>query len=105
MKLNSETVPVFVTTQECNLVVEQICHQFCAAGLQAVSTFDLTTTLPADERCECRRVVLLVYGKEGPPFSLSIYSEPNYTAVMLQGSHSETEIASTLLSGVFSGNF
>lgn len=104
MKLNSETIPVFVTTQECNLVVEQICNLFCAAGMQTLRTFDLSTTLPANDSCMCRMVVLLVYRKEGPPFSLSIYGEPNHTTVRLQDNHYYTEMASSLLSGVLCGN-
>ena len=104
MNVNFGTVPFLVTVQECSLVVEKICHQFSAAGLQTVCTFDLKTTLPPGEICECQMVVLLVYGKEGPPFSLSIYGEPDHTMVMLQDSHLEREKVANLVSGVLSGN-
>ena len=104
MNVNFGTVPFLVTVQECSLVVEKICHQFSAAGLQTVCTFDLKTTLPPGEICECQMVVLLVYGKEGPPFSLSIYGEPDYTTVTLQNCHFDTELITNLLSGVLSGN-
>lgn len=104
MKLNFDSVPVFVTAQECSLVVEQICHQFCEAGFQTVCTFDLMTTLPSDESCKCRLVVLLVYGKAGPPFSLSIFGESDNTKIKLQDNHFDRELATNLLSGVVCGN-
>jgi hypothetical protein len=104
MNSNNETIPVFVTSQECNLVVEQIQQQFGAAGLQTVCTFDLTTTLAVDEGCQCHMVVLLVYGKQGSPFSLSIYGQPDRTTVMLQYGDSNREMVTGVLAGVVSGN-
>lgn len=104
MKVNFASDPVFVTAQECSLVVDQICNQFFAAGLQTLCTFNLTTALPADESCKCHMIILLVYGKKGPPFSISIFGELDYTTIKLQDSHFDTELAANLLSGVLSGN-
>jgi hypothetical protein len=104
MNVNFDSVPSFVTAKECKLVVEQICNQFCAAGMQTVRTFDLKTTLPSGKRCDCNMVVLLVYGKQGPPFSLSIYGESHNTTVMLQDCRFDIELVTTLLAGVLNGN-
>ncbi len=106
MVSNFGSTPLFIVTQNCDQVIDQVSQQLASAGFQTLPTFNLRTTLPADrccdtppEECECQMVILLVYGKEGPPFTLSLFGEKGTTTVAMNNDPSDRTIITGLLAG------
>ncbi len=106
MYSNFGSTPLFVVPQNCDQVIDQISQQLASAGFQTFPTFNLKTTLPADrccdtppERCECQVVILLVYGKEDPPFTLSLFGEKGTTTVAMNDNSSARAMITGLLAG------
>jgi hypothetical protein len=111
MNSNFGNIPLFVIKQNCDLVIDQICQQLYSAGFQTLPTFNLKTSLPDDkccdyppDRCECQVAILLVYGKDGLPFSLSLFGEGDKTTVALCDSHSDGAMITGLLAGKLDEN-
>ncbi len=104
MYSNFGSTPLFIVTQNCDQVIDRVSQQLASAGFQTFPTFNLKTTLPADrccdsppERCECQVVILLVYGKGGPPFTLSLFGEKGTTTVAMNDNTSDRAMISGLL--------
>ncbi len=111
MYSNFGSTPLFIVTQNCDQVIDQVSQQLASAGFQSFPTFNLRTTLPADkccdtppELCECQVVILLVYGKEGPPFTLSLYGEKGLTTVAMNDNSSDSAMITGLLVGKLNEN-
>ncbi len=111
MYSNFGSTPLFIVTQNCDQVIDQVSQQLASAGFQTLPTFNLKTTLPDDrccdsppERCECQVVILLVYGKEGPPFTLSLFGEKGTTTVAMNDNSSDRTMITGLLADKLAEN-
>ncbi len=73
---------------DCQVAAAMVSRRLEELGLNVVRSFDLSTAacVPRDELpcphrgsvpCTCQLVVLLVYGKEGPPVSLIAHGYDN----------------------------
>lgn len=69
-------------------VIRQVTQNLEAAGLRVVRSFDLRSACASMDQicphhgtapCDCQLVVLLVYGNEGSPVSLSLHSHLGQT--------------------------
>ena len=65
--MNAGKQPILVVNQACGCTVTQVTEQFKSAGYAVVQSFDLLSAMDTRTRCICQLVVLLIYGKDGPP--------------------------------------
>ncbi len=111
MYSNFAGTPLFIVTQTCDQVIDQVSQRLAAAGFQTLPTFNLKTALPAErccdspsELCECQMAILLVYRKDSPPFTLSLYGERGTTTVALNDNSSDATMITGLLAGKLDEN-
>jgi hypothetical protein len=81
--MNAGRQPILVLKQDCNCTVDQVTAQLNEAGYSVVRSFDLLSALARYTNSICQMVILLVYGKEGPPSTLIIDGNDISTSVFL----------------------
>lgn len=81
--MNAGRQPILVLNQDCNCTVNQVTAQLNEAGYSVVRSFDLLSALARYTKSICQMVILLVYGKEGPPATLIIDGNDTHTTVFL----------------------
>ncbi len=86
--MNAGKQPIFVVNQDCSCTVVQAAEQLNAAGYSVVRSFDLLSAQPVYSTLNTRKIILLVYGQEGPPATLVFDGTCSRTAVFLEN---ETE--------------
>ncbi len=103
--------PLFIVTKTCDQVIDQVSQRLASAGFQTLPTFNLKATLPAERccdspsgLCECQMVILLVFGKDGPPFTLSLFGEKGTTTVAMNDNSCGTKMITGLLAGKLDEN-
>jgi hypothetical protein len=89
----SDSYPFLILEQSCDEAVAWVTDQVSGVGLQVLRTFDLQDTRhdPAEcpcphhgtEQCDCKMVVLLVYGIDYQPVSLVAHSHDGRTWISL----------------------
>ncbi len=106
MYSNFGSAPIFIVPQNCDQVIDQVSQQLASAGFKTLPTFNLKTSLPADRgcdslpgHCDCQVVILLVYGKDGPPITLSLFGEKGETTVAMNANPGERTMIIGLLAG------
>lgn len=76
--------PVITFMADCDEVISQVTQQLITAGYTVLESFDLHSVRAAHsdctcphhgtEKCNCQFVVLLVYGNDANPITLTIHS-------------------------------
>lgn len=79
--------------QDCESVIKQTRRRLAELGVRTVRSFDLQSACASypdlicphhgDAPCDCQLVVLLAYGKQGPPVSLVVHSHRGQTEINL----------------------
>ena len=82
--MNAGKQPILVVNQACDCTVTQVTEQFMSAGYAVVQSFDLLSAMDARTRCICQLVVLLVYGKDGPPATVILDGNDMSTSIFLE---------------------
>ena len=82
--MNAGKQPILVVNQACDCTVTQVTEQFMSAGYAVVQSFDLLSAMDARTRCICQLVVLLVYGKDGPPATVILDGNDISTSIFLE---------------------
>jgi hypothetical protein len=109
----SDSNPFLILDQPCDTAVAWVVRQVNGAGLQVLRTFDLRVARfvqpecpcphHGTDQCDCRYVVLLIYGSNVQPVSLVAHSHDGKTWISLVDTpqqradpHLETTIRQTL---------
>jgi len=81
--------PFLAVNNNCEKTLQWTSHQLQQAGLRSVQTFDLRTARTemhdcqcpnhGTEACDCRMVVLLVYGAMAEPVTLVLHGHDGQT--------------------------
>jgi len=89
----SHTTRLMKFDMDCEAVIVQIRRHLAGLGVRVVRSFDLQSACASypdlicphhgDAPCDCQLVVLLAYGKEGPPASLVLHSHRGQTEIDL----------------------
>lgn len=82
--MNAGKQPILVVNQACKCTVAQVTELFRSAGYAVVQSFDLLSAIDARTRCICQMVVLLVYGKDGPPATVILDGNDISTSIFLE---------------------
>ncbi len=111
MVSNFGSTPLFIVPQNCDQVIDQVCQQLASAGFTTLPTFNLKNSLPAGRFCdslpehrESQVVILLVYGKDGSPFTLSLFGKKGRTTVAMNDDPSKRTMIIGLLAGKLDEN-
>lgn len=91
--MNQGTLPLMVFYEDCNRVIQQVSHLLTDAGFMVVESFDLqdaranhsSCSCPhhGTSQCTCQLAVLLVYGTDGNPVTLTIHGNDERTELSL----------------------
>jgi hypothetical protein len=88
-----QTSVVLPIQSDSQTVIEQTIQRLELAGLQVLRSFDLQVARAAHvgctcphhgtDQCDCQMVVLLVYGRDGPPVTLVMHGHDGQTQLAL----------------------
>ena len=94
--MNAGSQPILVVNQACGCTVTQVTEQFKSAGYAVVQSFDLLSAIDArHSKCICQMVVLLVYGKDGPPVTI-ILDGNDIIHIYFPGERTRTQLPSQI---------
>lgn len=82
--MNAGRRPILAVNQACACTVTQVTEQFKSAGYAVIQSFDLRSAMDTDTRCNCQLVVLLIYGKDGPPVTIILDGNDQSTSIFLE---------------------
>lgn len=100
--MNAGKQPILVVNQACDCTVAQVTEQFKSAGYAVVQSFDLLSAMDARTQCTCQMIILLVYGKDGPPATVILDGNDVSTSIFLENEPERSFCAkiTTLLSSI-----
>ena len=82
--MNAGKQPILVVNQACGCTVTQVSEYVKSAGCAVVQSFDLLSAMDTRARCICQLVVLLIYGKDGPPATIILDGNDMSTSIFLE---------------------
>lgn len=87
--MEQSSFPVITFQADCDQVVSHVSHYLLSVGYNVLESFDLHSAREAHsgckcphhgtEKCNCQFVVLLVYGNDVNPITLTIHSSDHLT--------------------------